>query len=68
MPNDLSRLSEREREVAQLVSEGNTSHAIGLVLSLSQRTVDNHIASIFRKVGVKTRAHLAAIVAAERRT
>jgi non-specific serine/threonine protein kinase len=63
----LHQLTQREREIASFVSEGLTSPAIARDLKLSQRTVDNHIGSIFRKLGLKTRTQLALLMTARRR-
>ncbi|WP_433514329.1 ATP-binding protein [Nonomuraea sp. CA-143628] len=52
------RLSEREREVVELVGEGLTNRQIGERLYLSPRTVETHLARVFRKLGVNTRAAL----------
>lgn len=51
-------LSEREREVLQLAAMGMTNRAIGLKLSISDRTVQGHLASIYAKfhVGSRTEA------------
>ncbi|MGW4962411.1 ATP-binding protein [Nonomuraea sp. NPDC004186] len=58
-PGAGSSLSEREREIAELVAYGMTNREIGERLFLSPRTVETHLASVFRKLGVKTRAALA---------
>ena len=42
-----------------LVSRGLTSRAIGERLGLSVRTVDNHLARCFDKLGTRNRAELA---------
>ncbi|MFG1959981.1 AAA family ATPase [Nonomuraea sp. NPDC049028] len=52
------RLSEREREIVELVGEGLTNRQIGERLYLSPRTVETHLARVFRKLGVNTRAAL----------
>ncbi|MEV0379521.1 AAA family ATPase [Nonomuraea sp. NPDC050643] len=52
------RLSEREREIVDLVGEGLTNRQIGERLYLSPRTVETHLARVFRKLGVNTRAAL----------
>jgi len=51
-------LSEREREVLRLIALGHTNAEIARMLYLSVRTVENHRASLMRKLGVKTRADL----------
>ncbi|GHO50504.1 response regulator transcription factor [Ktedonospora formicarum] len=49
-------LSEREVEVLRLVATGKSNRHIGEMLAISERTVINHIASIFNKTGVNNRA------------
>ncbi len=58
-------LSKRESEVAMLVAQGRSNRAIADELVLSERTVENHIASIFTKLGMRSRAEIAALVARE---
>lgn len=48
-------VTEREREVLQLVALGLTNRAIGLKLSISDRTVQGHLASIYAKLQVNSR-------------
>lgn len=48
-------VTEREREVLQLVAAGLTNRAIGLKLSISDRTVQGHLASIYAKLHVNSR-------------
>jgi two-component system, NarL family, response regulator LiaR len=48
-------LTEREREVLQLVASGLTNRGIGLKLSISDRTVQGHLASIYTKLQVNSR-------------
>jgi DNA-binding CsgD family transcriptional regulator len=49
-------LSAREVEVVTLVGRGKTNREIGIILGISARTVQNHIAHIFDKLGVSSRA------------
>ena len=49
-------LSNREREVLNLVATGATNNQIAQQLFLSPHTVKDHISSIFRKLGVRNRA------------
>jgi DNA-binding NarL/FixJ family response regulator len=48
----IGRLSEREREILQLVAQGRTNRAIANHLVLSERTVETHVASAMRKLGI----------------
>lgn len=50
------RLSNREREILQLVATGYTSCEIGKRLAISNQTVDTHLKNVFRKLEVRTRA------------
>jgi DNA-binding CsgD family transcriptional regulator len=58
-----SPLTAREREVAQLIAQGLTNKAIAESLILSPRTIDGHLERIFSKLGLSSRAQLAAWVA-----
>ena len=49
-------LSEREAEILVLVAEGLTNPQVGERLYLSPRTVGQHLRSIYRKLGVSSRA------------
>jgi DNA-binding NarL/FixJ family response regulator len=50
------QLSEREREVLRLAAEGRGNADIARRLFLSEKTVRNHVSSIFAKLGVTDRA------------
>jgi DNA-binding NarL/FixJ family response regulator len=64
-PSDLDVLSERELEVLGLICEGRTDTRMSEAMGLSQNTVRNHIASLYRKIGVNRRG--AAIIWARER-
>jgi non-specific serine/threonine protein kinase len=49
-------LSPREREIVLLLAAGKTNRAIGEALFIGERTVESHVARIFRKLEVQTRA------------
>lgn len=49
-------LTAREREVLELVARGMSNTVIAHRLSLAPKTVNNHISSVFAKLGVATRA------------
>jgi len=48
----LEELTDREREVLALMAEGRSNRAIGAALSLSEKTVEAHVRSIFTKLGL----------------
>lgn len=52
----VSELSMREREVLQAVARGERSKEIASQLNISERTVKAHLASIYNKLGVDSRA------------
>ncbi len=54
----LESLSPRERQVLQMIAEGNTNLAIGERLSLSVRTVESHRARIMSKLHISSQAEL----------
>jgi DNA-binding NarL/FixJ family response regulator len=49
-----THLSEREREVLQIMAEGLTKKEIAVKLELSIHTVDNYLRRIYRKLHVNT--------------
>ena len=49
------RLSSREMEVLRLVAEGKTNEEIGIVLGISGKTVQHHVARTYRKIDVSGR-------------
>lgn len=52
-------LSDREREIVQLVAQGFRNREIGEKLFISEQTVKNHLHNIFDKLGVSDRLELA---------
>jgi DNA-binding NarL/FixJ family response regulator len=57
---DWATLTPGERAVAALVAEGLRNAAVAAELSLSVATVKTHLSRAFRKLGVASRAELAA--------
>ena len=53
------RLTPREREVAQLISEGLSNRAIAERLVISVRTVDGHVERMLAKLEVRSRTQIA---------
>lgn len=52
-------LTARELEIAHLVALGKSNRSIATSLYVSQRTVENHLYSIYGKLGVHNRTQLA---------
>ena len=59
LANGLAELTEREREVMQLVVEGRPNKLIADALDISVRTVEVHRARVFDKMNVKSAVELA---------
>ncbi len=55
-------LSAREREVAAFVAGGASNQRIATNLSVSQRTVEKYLTSIYGKLGLRNRSELAALI------
>jgi DNA-binding CsgD family transcriptional regulator len=59
VPDDeLTPLSRRELEVADLAADGLSSEEIAGRLFLSVRTVDNHLQHVYEKLGIGSRREL----------
>jgi DNA-binding CsgD family transcriptional regulator len=57
------RLTAAEREVAQAILDGASNKEIAQQRGVAPRTVANQVASVFRKLGVSSRAELASTFA-----
>ncbi|MEH1013137.1 AAA family ATPase [Micromonospora sp. CPCC 206060] len=60
----LDRLTRRERQVAALVSQGLTNRRVAQELFVTEKTVEMHLANIFAKLGVSSRAAVARLIGA----
>lgn len=58
----ISALTDRERRVAVLAARGLTNREIADTLFITQRTVENHLTSGFRKLGITGRRELAPLL------
>jgi len=59
------KLTPREREVLQLLTQGNTNKEIGNVLCVSENTVKNHLKNILAKLHLQNRVQAAAFALRE---
>lgn len=55
----LSTLSSREKDVANMIRDGKSNKVIANSLNISERTVKAHLTSIFKKLNISDRLHLA---------
>lgn len=58
------QLSPREREVARMLANGRANREIADELFLSPRTVEQHVAKVLRKLGVRSRTEIAQTMSA----
>ncbi|MDE0572620.1 LuxR C-terminal-related transcriptional regulator [Demequina sp. B12] len=56
-----AELTEREREVAQLVAQGYANRDVAERLYVSVRTVEVHLGRVYRKLGLRSRVELAVL-------
>jgi DNA-binding NarL/FixJ family response regulator len=62
-PSELDVLTEREREVLDLVAQGKTNKEIAEALVITTNTVKRHLKAIFAKLDIHTRSAAAARIA-----
>jgi DNA-binding NarL/FixJ family response regulator len=58
-------LTEREREVLELVAEGLSNHEVGERLGLAEKTIKHYMTNILGKLQVRSRVEAALLVARE---
>ena len=61
--DNAAHLTAREVDVVRLLAEGLRNAAIAERLFVSPRTVDHHVSSVLRKLGVTSRGEAAAVAA-----
>jgi DNA-binding NarL/FixJ family response regulator len=54
-----AELTDREREVLELVTKGMANKQIATALDISERTVKAHLGNIFQRIGVADRTSAA---------
>jgi DNA-binding CsgD family transcriptional regulator len=64
MKSKLSSLTSREREVVELLTNGESNRELAQRLGVSPRTIQKHLQRIYAKLGVKRR--MAAVMLAVR--
>ena len=57
-PEQDNRLTPREREIVQLLSEGKTNKEVAVLLDISTRTVETHRANVMHKLGMESLSDL----------
>jgi DNA-binding CsgD family transcriptional regulator len=58
-PAGADALSERERQIAELVAEGRSNKQVAAALFLSEKTIEHNLSRIYAKLGVRSRVELA---------
>jgi DNA-binding CsgD family transcriptional regulator len=66
-PGVLARLTPQEYQIVALAAQGQSNREIAAKLFLSHRTVGYHLYKAYPKLGVSSRAELAALIAAQAR-
>ena len=64
----LKSLTDREREIAELVTDRLTNREIAGRLFLSQKTIESHVRNLFVKLGVTSRVDVARMIERDRHT
>jgi DNA-binding NarL/FixJ family response regulator len=57
----LNDLTAREREILEILAEGVDNYEIAARLDISEKTVRNHVSTIFSKLQIRSRAHAVAL-------
>lgn len=58
----LKSLSKREFDVARMIRDGENNKRIASAMEISERTVKAHLTSVFKKLNLKDRLHLALFI------
>jgi DNA-binding CsgD family transcriptional regulator len=60
-------LTTQERHVVDLVVDGEPNRTVASHLFISEKTVEYHLSSVYRKLGVRSRTQLASVIGSQRR-
>ncbi|MDJ0708548.1 MAG: response regulator transcription factor [Leptolyngbyaceae cyanobacterium MO_188.B28] len=55
----MKRVTPREQEVLQLITEGASNREIAQILKITEKTVKNHVSNMLNRVGLRDRTQLA---------
>jgi DNA-binding CsgD family transcriptional regulator len=58
-PGRMDELTAQELQIALLVAEGATNREVAVGIFLSPKTVEKHLSSVYRKLGLRSRSELA---------
>jgi DNA-binding NarL/FixJ family response regulator len=59
LPQELENLTEREREVLELIAQGLTNHEIAEKMVISEKTVKTHVSNLLNKLNLEDRTRAA---------
>jgi DNA-binding NarL/FixJ family response regulator len=62
LPTMAARLTERQRQVVQLIASGSTDREIALRLGIRQATAQKHVANTLRRLRVRNRAEAVGVI------
>jgi two-component system, NarL family, response regulator DevR len=62
-PDELRRLTDREREILGYIAEGLTNRQIGQRMYLAEKTVKTYVSSLLAKLGMERRTQAAVLAA-----
>jgi DNA-binding NarL/FixJ family response regulator len=62
---ELAELTPHEVQIALMVAEGRTNREVAAAMFLAPKTVEHHLTTIFRKLGLRRRTELARLFAGE---
>jgi DNA-binding NarL/FixJ family response regulator len=58
LPEKLSTLTRRERDIVNLLADGATNKQVAQELDITERTVKGHLSNVFMKLGIRDRLKL----------